>query len=407
VTPPADPPDRRGDSVLTPDVDPTARATPVGPGAPTPDLGQTGAAIASPASRSAGVTVLAVLAVLYTLYFAREFLLPVTIAVLLGFLLSPVVRAMARVRVPVPLGAAVVVLALVGALGAGVYELADPAQDLAARAPATLATAQQKVRGLLRPVQQAARTAERAADATADATAVGGASQTPEVVVKGPSLASRVFGTTQRLLAGALEVVVLLYFLLAAGDLFLQKLVKVLPRRRDKRTAVEVAREIEASVSAYLLTTAALNVGEGLVVAGVLALIGLPNPLLWGALVALLEFVPYLGAATLVVLLAVAGLTASDGVGQALLAPASFLAINLVWANVVAPLALARRLTLNPVAVFVGLAFWWFLWGIPGAFLAVPLLATFKVVCDHVGALAAVGEFLGQRDPDERRQTAR
>lgn len=403
MTPPADAFDRRGDSVLTPDVDPAARATPAAPGAPAPDLAQTGAVLARPGTRSAGITVLAVLAVLYTLYFAREFLLPVTIAVLLGFLLSPVVRAMTRLRVPTALGAAAVVLALLGALGFGVYELADPVQDWVAQAPTTAAAAQQKARRLLRPVQQASRTAERVADATA----VAGPSRTPEVVVKGPSLVSRLFGTTQRLLAGLLEVIVLLYFLLAAGDLFLQKLVKVLPRRSAKRTAVEVAREIEASVSAYLLTTAALNVGEGLVVAGLMALLGMPNPLLWGALVALLEFVPYLGAATMVVLLAVAGLTTFDSVGRALAAPAAFLAVNLVQANVVAPLALARRLTLNPVAVFVGLAFWWFLWGVPGAFLAVPLLATFKVLCDHVGALAAVGEFLGQRDPGERRVMAR
>jgi predicted PurR-regulated permease PerM len=216
-----------------------------------------------------------------------------------------------------------------------------------------------------------------------------------------------VFGTTQHLLAAALEVIVLLYFLLAAGDLFLQKLVKVLPRPGAKATAVEVAREVEGTVSRYLLTAAAINVGEGAVVAGAMYLVGLPSPLLWGVLVALLEFVPYLGAATLTVLLTLAGLTAFDTVGHALVAPATFLAINLVQANVVAPLLLARQLTLNPVAVFVGLAFWWFLWGVPGAFVAVPLLAAFKTVCDHVPALAAVGEFLGERDADERRVVAR
>ncbi len=400
---PAPPYERRDDSVLTPDVDPAAAADPPVPGAPAPDLARTGAAIASPVNRSAGVTVLAVLAVLYTLYFAREFLLPITVAVLLNFLLSPLVRALARARLPNAVGAAAVVLALVGALGVAGYQLADPVQRWVAAAPATLATAQQKLRGVVRPVQQVTRTAERVANATAD----GAARPAPEVVVRGPSLVSRLFGPTQRLLAALLEVVVLLYFLLAAGDLFLQKLIKVLPRPRAKATVVEVAREVEASVSTYLLTTAALNVGEGLVVAGVLYLLGMPSPLFWGALVALLEFVPYLGAATMVVLLTVGGLTAYEGVGGALLPPAAFLAVNLVQANFVAPLALARRLTLNPVAVFVGLAFWWFLWGVPGAFLAVPLLAMFKTVCDHVDALAPVGEFLGQRDAGERRALAR
>ncbi len=393
--------ERLGHSVLAPDVDPTAAAEPPAPGAPAPDLARTGAALASPANRSAGVTVLAVLAVLYTLHFAREFLLPITVAVLLNFLLSPIVRALGRARVPTALGAALVVLALVGGIGAAGYQLADPVQRWVAGAPATLATAQQRLRAFVRPVQQVTRTAERVADATADA-----AGPAPEVVVRGPSLAARLFGPTQRLLAALLEVVVLLYFLLAAGDLFLQKLVKVLPRRRAKQTAVDVAREVEASVSTYLLTTAALNAAEGLAVAGVLSLLGMPSPLFWGALVAVLEFVPYLGAATMVVLLAVGALTPFDGV-RALGPPAAFLAVNLVWANFVAPLALARRLTLNPVSVFVGLAFWWFLWGVPGAFLAVPLLAMFKTVCDHVDALAPVGEFLGQRDAGERRVAVR
>jgi predicted PurR-regulated permease PerM len=391
--------------VLTPDVDPTASAPPPVPGAPPPDLARTGSAIASPAGRSAGITVLAVLAVLYTLFFAREFLVPITVAVLLNFLLAPVVRAMARLRVPTPLGAAVVVLALMGALGGAGYALADPVQHWAAAAPASLATAQRKIRQLVRPVQQVARTAERAASATGTA-ATGAAPRAQEVVVRGPSVLDRLFGTTQRLLAALLEVVVLLYFLLAAGDLFLQKLVKVLPRPGAKRTAVEVAREVEASVSTYLLTTTALNVGEGLVMAGVLAVLGMPNPLFWGGLVALAEFVPYLGAAAMVVLLAAGGLTAFDG-AQALAPPAAFLAVNLVQANVVVPLLLARRLTLNPVSVFVGLAFWWFLWGVPGAFLAVPILAAFKTLCDHVDALAPVGEFLGGRDAGERRATAR
>jgi predicted PurR-regulated permease PerM len=136
-------------------------------------------------------------------------------------------------------------------------------------------------------------------------------------------------------------------------------------------------------------------------------LLGMPNVLLWGALVACLEFVPYLGAATAVVVLGVAGLSAYDEIGRALLIPGSFLAINLLQANLITPLLLGHRLTLNPVAIFIGLAFFFWIWGVPGAFLAVPLLATFKIFCDNIASLAAIGEFLGQRDEEERRLTAR
>ena len=244
---------------------------------------------------------------------------------------------------------------------------------------------------------------QRAADA------VGAETDRPtEVVVQsGPSMSSRLFGTTQRIAGGLLEVFILLYFLLAAGDLFLQKLIKVLPHFNDKVKAVEIARATEAAVSAYLSTAFLINIVEGAVVAGVLWLLGMPNVLLWGSLVALFEFVPYLGAFAIVVIFTVVGLTTFDEVPRALLVPGSFLAINLLQANLVWPLLLGHRLTLNPVAIFVGLSFFFWIWGVPGAFLAVPLLATFKIFCDHIQSLAAIGEFLGQRDEEERRTTAR
>jgi predicted PurR-regulated permease PerM len=124
----------------------------------------------------------------------------------------------------------------------------------------------------------------------------------------------------------------------------------------------------------YLITALAVNVGEGIVVALVLYL---------------------------------AALTTFDSVGRALLAPGAFLLINLLQSQVINPLLFSRRLTLNPVALFVGLAFWWWIWGIPGAFIAVPMMATFKIFCDHIDALAPIGEFLGQRDDTERRETLR
>jgi predicted PurR-regulated permease PerM len=133
----------------------------------------------------------------------------------------------------------------------------------------------------------------------------------------------------------------------------------------------------------------------------------MPSPVLWGVMVACLEFVPYLGAAVATVVLAIAGLTTFDSVGEALAVPAVFLVVNLMQAYIVTPLLQGHRLLLNPVAIFVGLTFFWFIWGVPGAFLAVPLLATFKIVCDHVASLAAVGEFLGERDEKERRRLLR
>jgi len=390
-------------SVLEPQVDERKDATPVEPGAPSPDLEKTAAALTAVRARSMALTILSILALLYTLFFARDFLLPIVIALLLNLLFSPVVRALTRIGIGAPLGAGIVVVGLLAILSFGVYELSTPVERWAAEAPKTLSTVEARMKKLMRPLERVRRTAEQVETATSTAAPP----KTTEVVVRGPGLVARVFGTTQRFVAGSLEILILLFFLLASGDLFLQKLVKVLPALGDKRTAVQIARAAESSISTYLITALAINVGEGIVVAVVLYLLKMPNPLLWGTLVVLLEFIPYLGAATVVIVLSVAALTVFESVTHALLIPASFLAINLIQANLISPLLFSRRLTLNPVALFVGLAFWWWIWGIPGAFVAVPLVATFKIFCDHIDALAPIGEFLGQRDEEERRETVR
>ena len=194
--------------------------------------------------RSVAITGLFVLAVLYTLFFARAFLLPIVLAVLLDFLLSPIIRALKRIHIPEPLGAAMVLLALLGVLGGAAYSLADPAREWVQKAPQSLAKVQERLRVLRRPVEQVTRTAEQVEAATEVSK-----SGPQEVVVRGPRLSERLFGSTQSLLTGALETLILLYFLLAAGDLFLQKLIKVLPLLRDKKKAVAIARETEASIS--------------------------------------------------------------------------------------------------------------------------------------------------------------
>ncbi len=357
-----------------------------------PDIGKLGEALRDRVEiRSLAITGLFVLAAFYTMYFARAFFLPIVLAVLLDFLLSPLIRGMKRLRIPEPLGAALVIVALLGTAGATIYGLVGPAREWAGRLPESMRAAEERLSKLRGPVEQVSKTAEQVEEAT-----TLDQPETQEVVVKGPSLTERLFGTTQTIVASTIEVVILLYFLLAAGDLFLQKLIKVLPQFRDKKKAVTIARETEASISTYLVTVTLMNIGLGLTVAAAMYLLGMPNPILWGAMAALAEFVPYLGATALVAVLTLAGLVTFDQAGQALLVPATYLAVNVLQSQFIYPLVLGHRLTLNPVAILVGLVFWWWIWGIPGAFLAVPLLATFKIFCDHIEALAPIGEFLGR-----------
>ena len=383
----------QGTSAFEPEVPAPVSESAEGETSSQPDIRKLGDALRERLEiRSLSITGLFVLAAFYTLYFAREFFLPIILAVLLDFLLSPLIRGLKRARIPEPLGAALVIIALLGTAGAAVYGLVDPAREWAAKLPVSMREAEDRLRKLRTPVEQVSKTAEQVEQATQ----VNDEAKTPEVVVRGPSLTERLFGTTQALVAGFVEVIILLYFLLAAGDLFLQKLIKVLPQFRDKKKAVTIARETEASISTYLVTITLVNLMLGLAVAGVMYLLGMPNPLLWGALAALVEFIPYLGATALVAVLALAGLVTFDQIGQALLVPAAYLGVNILQSQFISPLILGRRLTLNPVAIFVGLVFWWWIWGVPGAFIAVPLLATFKIFCDHIEALAPIGEFLGR-----------
>jgi predicted PurR-regulated permease PerM len=392
-------------SVLTPDVDVTVEATPAEPGAPLPDLRRTGHALTTTTARSAALTTIAVLGVLYTMYFARGFLVPIVFALLLNLLLSPVLRSLTRVGVRAPYGAAMIVVGLLVIIGASGYALATPMARWVEAAPGALTKAEAKIRKLIKPVETVSRTARQVEEA---AGAIGGPSRVESVVVRTEqSLGQRLVGNAERLVTAFLEIMILLFFLLAGGDLFLQKLIKVLPQLGDRMKAVEVARATEAAVSAYLSTALLVYIGEGIIVALLLWLLGMPSPMFWGLMVAVLEFIPYLGAAVLVAVLAIAGLTEFDSVGHALLVPASFLAVNIIQANIVWPVLIGHRLTLNPVAIFVGLTFFFWIWGVPGAFIAVPLLATFKILCDHIASLAAVGEFLGERDENERRVVVR
>jgi predicted PurR-regulated permease PerM len=197
------------------------------------------------------------------------------------------------------------------------------------------------------------------------------------------------------LLATVGAVTILLYFLLASGDLFLLKLVRVLPRFEDKKIAVTIVHEVRHDVSHYLLTITLINIGLGVATGIAMFWLGMPNPLLWGVMAASFNFIPYLGAMASAIILTLVALLTFDELGRILLVPGVFLVLTSLEGGFVTPAIVGRRLTLNPVAIFVWLTFWGWLWGVPGMLLAVPMLAILKIVCDHVQPLNSVGEFLG------------
>lgn len=345
--------------------------------------------------RSAALTVLLVLAVFYTLYFAQAFLLPVVLAVLLKFLLSPVIEGLKRLRVPEWLGAGLVTLALLAALVGSVYLLLDPALDWLDRAPASLERVAQKLEGLRGPVEQVNRATQEVERLTGGGGG-GAAGEGRTVQAAGRSLSGALLEHAASIVAGVAVMLALLYFLLASGDLFLRKLIRVLPTFDDKKRAVDIARALQSDVSVYLSTITLINIGLGVAVGTAMHLLGMPNPMLWGVLATVLNFIPYLGAIVGIGVMAVVAALTFDTPAQVVLPPLAYFAITSTEGYFVTPMILGRRLTLNPVMILLGLIFWGWLWGIAGAVLAVPMLASFKIFCDHIKPLAPIGEFLGR-----------
>ena len=272
------------------------------------------------------------------------------------------------------------------------YELSGPATEWIARAPQSVPQIRNKLRGFLRPMEEVAQATEEVEELAQ----VGKAKKVQPVEIQQPGLGQLVFTETQEFLAGTAVMFVLLYFLLASGDLFLRKLVSILPRLEDKRRAVEIVRQIEDDVSAYLLTVTLLNTGLGVAVGLAMFFLGMPNPILWGVMAGFLNFIPYIGSLVGMSAVSVVALLTFDTPGSIFVVPVSYFLLTTFEAYFVTPTILSRRLTLNRVAIFLWLVLWGWLWGIAGVLISVPLLAMLKIICDRIDPLMPIGEFLGQ-----------
>ncbi len=346
--------------------------------------------------RTTSTVILATAASAAGLFFGRDFFVPIVFALLLNALFRPIVRWLERRRLPTTIGAAIVLLGIITLMTAAGFALAGPLQRWLQDAPQRFNTAGQKLDKLRQPVQQVKEVATQLEHAAQGPTTAPAPALSPGPPPPNTSLANRFVGGTTKFISELVEVLLLLYLLLAAGDMFVKKLIKIIPLWRDKQAAEQVVDQSQGVVMRYLLVTLAINVGQGTVVALVLWWLKMPSPLLWGLFTILLEFIPYLGATVMVAMLAVIAFATFDDIGHILAVPGSYLIITTIQNNVVSPIAYGQHLKLNPVAVLIGVILWWFLWGIPGAFLAVPIIATIKIISDHVDTLKPVGEFLGE-----------
>lgn len=319
------------------------------------------------------LTGMILLALVYTVVLGKSLLVPLVLAGFMGLALNPIVVAAARVRIPRWLASVTVMVMLGVGLVSAIATLSTPALNWFHEAPTAMRAFAPKIKPMTQQIEAASRATQNL---------VGGAvtRNAPQAATGFAFTAWDIVAGAPKVLASVLTVALLVFFFLVYGDEILRRAVEISPTFAYKRHTVSIVRSIQVEVSSYLLLTAAINVTLGLVTAGMLYLYGVPDPLLWGTVATVANFIPYVGAITTTTVLAIVGVLHFQELGPALLPAATFAGITAIEGNMLTPMLQGRRSRLSPVAILLWLLIWGWLWGIPGALLAVPMLTCVKLI---------------------------
>jgi predicted PurR-regulated permease PerM len=335
--------------------------------------------------------VLAVLAVMYTFYFAGPVIFPILLATLIATPLRIPVERLARLGVPRIVSAAFIVVVFLAVIIVGVVGLSGPATRWVRDAPETLREVERRLwsvqYGAWADFQRATDELERVADGTRDSDAV-------QVELRERRWVTRAMDATGGFVTVIVLTVSFVFLLLAFGDRLAHSLIDLFSPGRNQRNIKDIFRQIQETVSYYLLVITGINAGLGVVIGTGMWLIGMPNPVLWGVMAALLNYIPFLGLMVGTTVVALVGIFSMDSLAQASLAPAIYLAANGLESNLITPTLLGRSLRLNVIFVFASIVLWVWLWGIAGALIAVPLLAILKTIFDHFESTKPLGHLL-------------
>ena len=329
--------------------------------------------------------------VLILFYCARSVVLPILLALVGSMMLKPPVTWLCKRHLPVPLAAALVLSFLGTAVAFGLIHLERPVAEWVKSAPETLPRLREKYQRVFNPISKMTAALYGLGNAT-DEHAHPPANAAPGA--GGSQIAGALFTWTGSVLTGVIETTVLLFLLLASGDRFIDKLSRVAPTLDGKRGALEIYRQIQRSISAYLFSVSLINIVFGTLVGVSLSFAGMPNAAMWGAMAAAANFVPYFGPIAGIAVVAGAGLLAFDTVGRGLLPAGTYLVWHLLEADLTTPLLLGRRFKMNAFIIFVMLMFFTWLWGILGTLLAMPILVMINVACRRLPMFAPLAELL-------------
>ncbi len=333
------------------------------------------------------------LMVMYTFYLAASLFIPIVLAVLLSLVFSPVVRGLERMKVPKMLGALVVMVTIIGVLVSAIYGLMEPASKWLDEAPQELRRLEYRLAWVKKPIEDIKEANEQVKEMTEIEDQSGGSEQAARSS-SSISLVDAIQNRTPSVLVGLAIMLILLFFLLSSGDAFLAKMVEVTPKLEDKKRVVQTARDIQRHISLYLGTITIINIVLGAVIALALYLLGVPNPVLWGLMVGVLNYIPYLGVAISIGVVTFVSLLTFDAPLQVLLPGLVIFGANIVEGQVLTPMITGRRLSISPVAVFLSLVVLGWMWGLIGVLIAVPLLVCIKLICERIDSLRPVATFL-------------
>lgn len=316
------------------------------------------------------------LVLLVALKEGQVFLAPVTLAIVVGLMFGPVADRVERFGVPPALSAGIVVLMLIGIIAAGILMFAVPLSDWIARAPMIWSKLQLQLNNLQGPLETMSAFQEQI-------TSIFGSDSAMAVTVEDGGQMIGVAMLAPAIMAQVLIFLASLYFFIATRDHIRISVLSLCVSRRMRWRTAHVFRDVEAKVSRFLLSITFINACVGCVVSLAMWAIGMPSPILWGAMAAVLNYIPYVGQAVMVLVLLAVGLGTQTGLENILLPVGCYVAINFIEGQIVTPHFIGRTMTLNPFIIFLSITFWLWAWGPVGGLVAVPTLLIATSILAH------------------------